>query len=125
MTWQFDSDRPIYTQMSERIVADILSGNYKLGEKLPSVREFAVLASVNPNTVQRALAELESIGLVETQRNTGKFVTGEESRINMARKQRGESMVQEFLKNMEALGYTEEQSIDLIKQSAKGEQPHE
>lgn len=111
--------------MSDQIVAGILSGYYKLGEKLPSVREFAVLAAVNPNTVQRALAELESIGLIETQRNTGKFVTREERRIEMARKQRGESLAEEFLKSMAALGYTCEQTIDLLKQSEKGAESYE
>lgn len=121
MTWQFDSDRPIYTQMSEQIVAGILSGFYKKGEKLPSVREFAVIAAVNPNTVQRALAELENIGLIETQRNTGKFVTREERRIEMAREQRGESLAAEFLRSMSALGYTCEQTINLLKQTEKGD----
>ena len=120
MTWQFDSDRPIYTQMSDQIIAGILSGYYKMGEKLPSVREFAVIAAVNPNTVQRALSELEGIGLIETQRNTGKFVTREEKRIDMARKQRGESLAEEFLRSMAALGYSCEQTIDLLKQADKG-----
>ena len=125
MTWQFDSDRPIYAQMSEQIIAGILSGYYKMGEKLPSVREFAVLASVKPNTVQRALFELENIGLIETQRNTGKFVTNDEWRIDMARKQRGESLAAEFLKSMVALGYTCEQTIDLLKKSEKGDESDE
>lgn len=107
--------------MSEQIVAGILSGFYKKGEKLPSVREFAVIAAVNPNTVQRALAELENIGLIETQRNTGKFVTREERRIEMAREQRGESLAAEFLRSMSALGYTCEQTINLLKQTEKGD----
>ncbi|MBS7402823.1 MAG: GntR family transcriptional regulator [Oscillospiraceae bacterium] len=111
--------------MSEQIIAGILSGYYKMGEKLPSVREFAVLASVNPNTVQRALFELENIGLIETQRNTGKFVTNDEWRIDMARKQRGESLAAEFLKSMVALGYTCEQTIDLLKKSEKGDESDE
>ncbi len=111
--------------MSDQIIAGILSGFYKMGEKLPSVREFAVLAAVNPNTVQRALYELENIGLIETQRNTGKFVTREEKRIEMARQQRGERLVAEFIKSMASLGYSYEQTIELLKQSEKGEDSYE
>ena len=125
MAWNFTSQQPIYQQIVDYILMDILSGKYSMGEKLPSVREFAVLAAVNPNTVQRALSELENIGLIETQRNTGKFVTQEEQRIEMARQQRGESLVSEFLKSMAALGYTCEQTIDLLKQSEKGETGYE
>ncbi|NLT63988.1 MAG: GntR family transcriptional regulator [Clostridiales bacterium] len=114
LAWQFTSDRPIYIQVSDQIVSDILKGAYKMGEKLPSVREFAVIAAVNPNTVQKALSELESVGLIETQRNTGKFVTQERSVIEMARKKRGELLAVEFLKSMAALGYTCEQTISLL-----------
>lgn len=120
LTWQFTSDRPIYIQMSEQIVAGILSGTYQMGEKLPSVREFAIMASVNPNTVQRALFELEGIGLIETQRNTGKFVTLGESKIEMARKKRGEALVADFLKSMAALGYSREQTLSLLKNADEG-----
>ena len=64
MPWNLDSDRPIYLQLMERIQHDIISGTYKPGDKLPSVRELAMEASVNPNTMQKALSELERIGLV-------------------------------------------------------------
>lgn len=80
LAWQFSNEKPIYVQVSDQIVSNILTGVYKQGEKLPSVREFAGIAAVNPNTVQRALSELESVGLIETQRNTGKFVTQEGGR---------------------------------------------
>lgn len=117
MAWQFSSERPIYVQVSDQIVSNILTGVYKKGEKLPSVREFAVLAAVNPNTVQRALSELESVGLIETQRNTGKFVTQEEGVIEMARENRGEALAAEFLKNMAALGYSTQQTISLLQKA--------
>lgn len=120
MAWQFTSDRPIYVQMSDQIVAGILSGTYQLGEKLPSVREFAIMASVNPNTVQRALFELENIGLIETQRNTGKFVTSEDRLVEMARTKRGEALVADFLKNMADLGYSVEQTLGLLETAKKG-----
>ena len=64
MPWNLDSDRPIYLQLMERIQHDIISGTYKPGDKLPSVRELAMEASVNPNTMQKALSELERIGLI-------------------------------------------------------------
>ena len=117
MAWQFSSERPIYVQVSDQIVSNILTGVYKKGEKLPRVREFAVLAAVNPNTVQRALSELESVGLIETQRNTGKFVTQEEGVIEMARENRGEALAAEFLKNMAALGYSTQQTISLLQKA--------
>jgi DNA-binding transcriptional regulator YhcF (GntR family) len=121
LAWQFSNDRPIYLQVSDQIVSGILAGPFRKGEKLPSVRELAVLAAVNPNTVQRALSELESLGLIETQRNTGKYVTQEEGLIEMAKQKRGALLAAEFLKNMTALGYTGEQAIDLLRQT-KGEE---
>ena len=75
MAWQFDGNRPIYAQLVEHIQYDIVSGVYPPGEKLPSVRELATLAAVNPNTMQKALAELETDGLIFTQRTAGRFVT--------------------------------------------------
>lgn len=121
MAWEFSNERPIYVQVSDQIVSGILTGTFKMGEKLPSVREFAIIAAVNPNTVQRALSELESVGLIETQRNTGKYVTQEGSKIEMARKERGELLATEFLKSMAALGYTSEQTIRLLEEARSGE----
>jgi len=121
LAWEFSNERPIYVQVSDQIVSGILTGTFKMGEKLPSVREFAIIAAVNPNTVQRALSELESVGLIETQRNTGKYVTQEGSKIEMARKERGELLATEFLKSMAALGYTSEQTIHLLEEARSGE----
>lgn len=114
MAWEFSNEKPIYLQVSDQIVSGILTGSYPKGERLPSVREFAVLAAVNPNTVSRALSELESVGLIETQRNTGKFVTQEGEIIEMARKKRGALLAADFLKSMAALGYTKKQTMDLV-----------
>ena len=125
MAWEFSNEKPIYLQLSDQIVSGILTGVYPRGEKLPSVREFAVLAAVNPNTVSRALSELESVGLIETQRNTGKYVTQEGEKIEMARKQRGEILAVEFLKSMAALGYTKSQTIDLVEEAWKEVQADE
>lgn len=121
LAWEFSNDKPIYVQVSDQIVSSILTGTFKMGEKLPSVREFAIIAAVNPNTVQKALSELESVGLIETQRNTGKYVTQEGSIIEMARKKRGELLACEFLKSMAALGYTGEETIRLLEAANSGE----
>ena len=125
LAWQFTVDRPIYIQMAEHITSGILKGEYQMGEKLPSVREFALMASVNPNTVQRALFELENIGLIETQRNTGKFVTLEESRIEMSRNEMGKVPVADFIKSMKALGYSGEQIKEVFENERKAGESHE
>ena len=75
MPWSFQADTPIYTQLVARLQEQIVSGAYPPGSKLPSVRDLAADAGVNPNTVQRAFAELERLGLIYTQRTSGKFVT--------------------------------------------------
>ena len=121
MAWHFSGGRPIYLQISEQIVSDILAGKYKMGEKLPSVREFAVLAAVNPNTMQRALTELEDFKLVETQRNTGRFVTQDESVLDAARKKRAEEYGAEYLRNMTGLGYSPDQAAEILQTVHKGE----
>ena len=80
MPWELDNDRPIYLQLMERIQQDIVSGIYKPGDRLPSVRDLAVEAAVNPNTMQKALSELERSGLVYSQRTSGRFIT-EDTRL--------------------------------------------
>ena len=75
MRWEFSNDAPIYTQLIQQIKVGIVAGVFPPGERLPSVRELATEAGVNPNTMQRALAELERDGLVYSQRTAGRFVT--------------------------------------------------
>ena len=75
MAWNLDADKPIYAQLVEIIQMQIISGQYRAGDRLPSVRELAAEASVNPNTMQKALAELERNGLIYTQRTSGRMVT--------------------------------------------------
>lgn len=111
MAWTFNNDRPIYVQISERIISSILSGEYSMGERLPSVRELADIAAVNPNTVQRAMGELETMGLVENQRTTGKFVTEDSEKISLAREQRGEQIVREFFSRMADLGFDRDSAL--------------
>lgn len=111
MAWTFNNDRPIYVQISERIISSILSGEYSMGERLPSVRELANTAAVNPNTVQRAMGELETMGLVENQRTTGKFVTEDSEKISLAREQRGGKLVREFFARMADLGFDRDSAL--------------
>ena len=87
MPWDLDNDRPIYLQLMERIQQDIIAGIYKPGDKLPSVRDLAVEAAVNPNTMQKALSELERSGLVYAQRTSGRFITEDEQMLKEMKKE--------------------------------------
>ncbi|MDD3920891.1 MAG: GntR family transcriptional regulator [Eubacteriales bacterium] len=118
MAWNFTSQQPIYQQIVDYILMDILSGKYSMGEKLPSVRDLSLVASVNPNTMQRAMSELESLGLAETQRNSGRFVTTQEAIIATARKQKAMEAAKTYLNNMKALGYTREEALELLRGDA-------
>ena len=114
MAWEFKSDRPIYTQLLEKIQLMIISGKYKPGDKLPSVREFASDAAVNPNTIQRAMAELERIGLVYSNRTSGRMITDDLEKIKEIKKELAKESVNEFMQNMGRLGYSEDDIIELI-----------
>ena len=118
MAWQFTSNRPIYSQIVDEIELRILNGTYEMGMRLPSVRDLAVLAAVNPNTMQRALSELEEMGLVTTQRNTGRTVTTDEAAVARARDAKADLLVETFLVQMKALGLSRKEVLDRL---AKGE----
>ena len=118
MAWQFSSNRPIYQQIVDEIELRILNGTYEMGMRLPSVRDLAVLAAVNPNTMQRALAELEEMGLVTTQRNTGRTVTTDESAVARARNIKADLLAETFILQMKALGLSRQEVLERI---AKGE----
>ncbi len=109
MGWQFDGQRPIYAQLLEGLELRILSGMYPPGSRLASVRELAAEAAVNPNTMQRALAELERGGLIHTQRTNGRFVTDDEARIRQARESIAREKLERFLEEMRRLGVTREE----------------
>jgi GntR family transcriptional regulator len=118
LAWQFTSNRPIYQQIVDEIELRILNGTYEMGMRLPSVRDLAVLAAVNPNTMQRALAELEEMGLVTTQRNTGRTVTTDESSVSRARDSKADLLAETFLMQMKALGLSRKEVLERL---AKGE----
>lgn len=119
MSWNFNDDRPIYIQLMEQIQLRILSGVYKVGEKLPSVRDMASDASVNPNTMQKALTELERTGLVFSQRTSGRFITEDSSMIKDIRDNLAKNQIEKFLHNMEEIGYTKKETIELIENLAE------
>lgn len=120
MAWSFKEDRPIYTQLLEQIQARIVTGQYKIGECLPSVRELAAEAGVNPNTMQRALAELERIGLVYSQRTSGRMITDDAQKIGEMKMQLAQDVIEEFLQNMKKLGYEQKEIAQLIEQYPTG-----
>ena len=114
MDWSFRNDQPIYSQLIQRLTEAIVSGVYAPGEKLPSVRELALEAGVNPNTVQRSLTELEREGLVFSQRTAGRFVTENENMIVNAKLRIADERVNEFLRSMKTLGCGRQEIISLI-----------
>lgn len=120
MQWNLSADRPVYLQLIEQLERAIVAGEYPAGAKLPGVRELATQAAVNPNTMQRALAELETRGLVETQRTAGRTVTADGEKLAQVRSQVALGQAQIFLTAMRGLGYSREQSIHLL-QSMKEE----
>ena len=115
MSEQFDSSRPIYAQMVERLKARILAGTYQPGGHLDSVRDLAAAAGVNPNTMQRALAQLEAEGLVRTERTSGRFVTEDTDLIEQLRASAARNIAADFLEKMRSIGYTPQQAAELLR----------
>ena len=122
MEWSFRNDQPIYSQLIQRLTEAIVSGVYAPGEKLPSVRELALEAGVNPNTVQRSLTELEREGLVFSQRTAGRFVTENENMIVNAKLRIADERVSEFLRSMKTLGCGRQEIISLIEGAKEDEE---
>lgn len=122
MDWNFRNDQPIYSQLIQRLTEAIVSGVYAPGEKLPSVRELALEAGVNPNTVQRSLTELEREGLVFSQRTAGRFVTENENMIVNAKLRIADEHVSEFLRSMKTLGCGRQEIISLIEGAKEDEE---
>lgn len=121
MPWNLDNSMPIYLQLMDRIRRDIISGRYGPGDKLPSVRELAVEAAVNPNTMQKALSELERGGLVYSQRTSGRFITEDEELLKELKREQAASYLAEFMKNMHNLGLKDEEIRILFEDAMKGE----
>ncbi len=121
MPWNLDDSRPIYLQLMEKIQQDIISGTYRPGAKLPSVRELALDAAVNPNTMQKALSELERSGLVYSQRTSGRFITEDESMLKQLKTELAARHIREFFEKMEQLGFPQEETLALVQETVKEE----
>ncbi|MGI6279368.1 MAG: GntR family transcriptional regulator [Acutalibacteraceae bacterium] len=112
MAWDFSNDKPIFQQLIDIITMRIISGRYKPGDRLDSVRDLAVEAGVNPNTMQRALNEIESIGLIYVKRGDGRYITEEQEILNKVRAEYINKYVDEFVAKMSALGLSND---DILK----------
>ncbi len=121
MKWIFSDAAPIYTQLIEQIKVGIVTNQFPLGERLPSVRELATEAGVNPNTMQRALSELERDGLVYSQRTAGRFVTEDKTMIEQTKHHLAERHIQSFLDAMENLGFQQEDVLALLQERSRKE----
>ena len=105
MNWNIRNDAPVYTQLVDQIARAIILGQFPPGSKLPSVRDFASDAGVNPNTMQKAFAELERSGLIMTQRTSGRTVTENTELISNTREKLAAGHMRSFIDNMQELGY--------------------
>lgn len=122
MPWELDNDRPIYLQLMDRIKGDIISGRYAPGDKLPSVRELAMEASVNPNTMQKALSELERAGLVFARRTSGRFITEDKEMLKKMKKELAKENIKNFMDAMQQLGFNRKEALELLQEILKGEE---
>ena len=114
--WELDSNRPIYLQIAEKIELEICSGVYQPGDKIPSVRELAQEAGVNPNTMQRALTELERKKIIITFRTSGRIVTEEKERIQEIRNNLAKEQIRGFLEKMWEMGFDKKEVLRLLKE---------
>lgn len=113
---QYDTNLPIYLQLMEQIQLWIVTGRWRAGERIPGVRELALECGVNPNTMQRALSELERTGLLYSERTAGRFVTRSEERIEEIRHEMAAGLIRDFLVSMERMGYRREQILSRLNQ---------
>jgi len=115
VTQDFLKDKPIYLQLVERICGDVLKGHLQPGDKLPSVREYAVETGVNVNTVQRVYKELETLELTETKRGQGTFMTMNDKRIKQLREDMKEQVARQFITAIQSLGFSTEEMLEVLK----------
>ena len=119
LSWELVNDRPIWVQLIEQLTRRIVSGEYPPGARVPSVRDLAAEAGVNPNTMQRALSGLEERGLLVAQRNIGRFVTQDAALIVRMRQELAEQELAVFKRRMRLLGYQDQEILEFV--SEKGE----
>lgn len=116
MDYLFDNDRPIYIQLVEKLRLEIISNKLKPGERIPSVRELALIVRVNPNTMQKALVELENEGLIYTERTNGKFVTTNKELIEKIKKELAEEKVNNYLQDMKNIGISYNEAVKYLQE---------
>ena len=120
MPWNLDDSHPIYLQLMERIQHDIISGVYQPGDKLPSVRDLALEAAVNPHTMQKALSELERSGLVYSHRTSGRFITDDSTLLKKIKTDLAQEYIGSFLEQMSRLGISRSETLEMIIQTIGG-----
>lgn len=116
MILEFDNTKPIYLQLVNEIKLSIIKGEYKPGEKIPSVREYALIMKVNPNTMNKALLELESLGLIYTERTNGKYITKDVTTIKQFKEKYINNKINEFIREMNDLGITNKEIEKYLKE---------
>ncbi len=116
MAWSFTSDRPVYIQVAERIRRSVINGEFAPGEQIPGVRQLAMLAAVNPNTIQHAFTELEDEGLIESHGTQGRFVTQSLDTIKSCREKQTRELAHHFVLKARELDIGENELISLIKE---------
>ena len=114
MDWTIENDRPIWLQLYEQLTLRIVTGQYPMGSKMPTVRELAAEAGVNPNTMQRALAYLEEQGLATSNRTAGRIVTDDREKIQEVRMELARTCMDAYLQGMKVLGFTEAEARALL-----------
>ena len=118
MNWNIVAGRPVYVQLVEQLETALITGEYPPGSRVPAVRELAAEAGVNPNTMQRALQELEGRGLLQSQRTAGRVVTADDTVLQAMRRQRAAVLAREFLQKTQALGLTPAEAEALLHSAA-------
>ena len=125
MEWNITGGRPVYVQLVEQLELALLNGTFPPGSRVPPVRELAAGAGVNPNTMQRALQELESRGLLQAQRTAGRTATADGQVLQTLRRGRAAALASEFLRQMKALGLGRAQTVELLRQMQEEEMSDE
>ena len=119
MAWSFSAGKPVYLQISERIIKSVLSGEYKAGEQIPSIRQIALTAAVNPNTVQHAFAELETEGVIVLKGTLGRFVTEDTEVIENCKIKMARELVKSFAEDMKQLSLSSQQVLKMTEEAMK------
>ncbi|GLI84785.1 putative HTH-type transcriptional regulator YhcF [Rossellomorea marisflavi] len=122
MVEEYSASKPIYLQIADRVIREIVRRERSPGDKLPSVREMALKAGVNPNTIQRTYSELERMTIVETKRGQGTFVTEKDEVLSVLNQRVQHEVIEIFIKNMKELGLSKEEMIESIKRYYSGEE---